>query len=383
MKKRTDKILTIIISIITIILYLLPTGFENKQNSDEFTIKEKVLVKEVNNKDIKTMGLVTVGSQELVIEILRGNFKGQLVKAKNLLMGQMSFDKIFKQGDKALAILKLDQEKESIISARASDIYRIDYELILFLLFALFLVSFAGWTGFKALLSFVFTAIAMWKILIPMFLKGYSPIPVAFIIITITTSVIILLISGFSRKGLVALIGSIAGISITTILALIFNIFFRIPGTVQDFSEMLLYTGFTHLRLSDIMISGIFIAAAGAVMDIAMDIATAQAELVEKVKDMSKKELIKSGFNIAYPVIGTMTTTLLFAYSGSFIFSLMVFMAKGTPLVNIVNMNYISHEILHTLVGSFGLVLVAPTTAIIGGYIYSKKNLKKPAILNS
>lgn len=158
------------------------------------------------------------------------------------------------------------------------------------------------------------------------------------------------------------------------------GIFFKIPDTVQEFSDALLYAGYTHLNLSAIFISCIFIAAAGAVMDVAMDIAAAQHEVIENNPSIETKELIKSGFNVAYPVIGTMTTTLLFAYSGSFMFVFMVFMSKGTPLITICNTNYIAAEILHTLVGSFGLVLVAPITAIVGGFIYP---YKKPPIKQS
>jgi uncharacterized membrane protein len=219
---------------------------------------------------------------------------------------------------------------------------------------------------------------AIWKVLIPFFLKGYQPIVISLFMVCITTTVIILLISGFSRKGLVALSGSIVGVTITSLLALLFGYFFSIPGTVKEYSEALLYAGFTHLRFSDMFLSAIFISAAGAVMDVAMDIAASQNELMLKKPEMKTKELILSGFNIAYPVIGTMTTTLLFAYSGSFLFIFMMFMAKGTPFMNICNYNYMAAEILHTLVGSFGLVLVAPATAIIGGYIYthSYKNKK-------
>jgi uncharacterized membrane protein len=195
------------------------------------------------------------------------------------------------------------------------------------------------------------------------------------LIVAATTAVIILLISGFTRKGFVALSGAVVGVGITTILAIVFGYFFRIPGTVQEFSETMLYIGFTKLKLSDIFLSTIFISAAGAVMDVAMDIAASQNELIEKRPDMRAKELIFSGFSIAYPVIGTMTTTLLFAYSGSFMFVFMMFLAKGTPMISIVNTNYIAAEILHTLVGSFGLVLVAPATAIIGGYIYTRTKL--------
>ena len=375
-KTKANKLFVITISLACFVLALLPTGFENPSLTNS-TQRVKAKVLSVDNDDLQSYSVVTVGTQELVLKILSGNFKGDTIRAQNVLMGQMKIDKVFKPQDRVLAVLMLDESDLKIISARADDIYRINLELLLFALFAMFLVFFAGWIGFKALISFVFTALTFWKILIPLFLKGYAPIPVSLIVVSMSTTVIILLISGFSRKGLVALSGSVVGILITSLLALLFGYFFKIPGTVQEFSETILYAGFLHLRLSDIFLSAIFISAAGAVMDVAMDIAASQNELIIKRPDLSVKELILSGFSIAYPVIGTMTTTLLFAYSGSFIFVFMLFMAKGTPMVSIFNTNYIAAEILHTIIGSFGLVLVAPATAIIGGYIYTIHGEKK------
>ncbi|MBU0955169.1 MAG: YibE/F family protein, partial [Spirochaetes bacterium] len=60
----------------------------------------------------------------------------------------------------------------------------------------------------------------------------------------------------------------------------------------------------------------------------------------------------------------------LFAYSSSYISLLMVFMAQNIPLANMLNLSYISADILTTLVGSFGLVTVAPLTALIAGLLY-------------
>ncbi len=369
--KRSNVIFTLSISLISIILIIFPTGFENPTMLRN-TFREKALVIYVDNRDLEKHSVVTVGTQDLRLRILSGKFKGDTVDAKNVLMGQMKTDKVFKVGDKALTIIKTNEAGE-VKSARADDIYRVNLMWLLFGLFALFLVGFARWTGFKALLSFVFTALAIWKILIPLILKGVPPIFISLIVVSLTTTVIIVLISGFTKKGLVALSGAIAGVTITSLLAVLFGFLFKIPGTVQEFSDAILYAGFTHLKLSDIFISCIFISAAGAVMDVAMDIAASQNELIEKKPDLHLKELIQSGFKIAYPVIGTMTTTLLFAYSGSFMFVFMLFMAKGTPMISIFNTNYIAAEVLHTLVGSFGLVLVAPVTAIIGGYVYTNK----------
>lgn len=368
--KKANLIFVSVISLSCILLLYIPTGFENaffKKNH----LREKAKVISVNNADLKKISVVTIGTQEVEMEILSGEKKGTIIKGSNVLLGQLKLDKVFKKGDTVLAVLKTDEHGDKILTARADDYYRIDIAWILFALFALFLVLFARIIGFKALLSFIFTALCFWKLLIPLYLKGYPPIFVGFSIVILTTIVIILLINGFKTRGFVALLGSIAGVSITSVLALIFDYYFRIPGTVKEFSETILYAGFLHLDMGDIFIASIFISAAGAVMDVAMDISAAQNELKLQNPGITRNELIRSGFRIAYPVLSTMTTTLLFAYSGSFIFIFMSFMSKGTPAITVFNTNYIAAEVLHTLVGSFGLVLVAPITAIIGGYLYT------------
>lgn len=372
--KKADVYFVVFVVLISVVLWFLPTGFENPDLKKN-TLREKATVISVDDSDLKRFGLILTGEQSMEIKILSGEFKGQRVKASNVLMGQMSVDKLFREGDRVLAVLKIDGNTGKIINARAAEQYRVDIELVLFALFGLFLIGYARWTGFRALLSFVFTALAIWKVLIPLFLKGIPPLPVSFLIVSATTSIIMLLITGFTKKGAVALAGAISGVALTTVLAVVFGALFRVPGTAKDFAEMLLYSGFYSLRLTDIFLSGIFISSAGAVMDMAMDIAASQAEVVEKNPGISRRELIFSGFRVGQAVIGTMTTTLLFAYSGSFTFVLMVFMAQGTPMEYIFNISYVAAEILLTLVGSFGLVLVAPVTAVLGGFIYTARKV--------
>ena len=138
-------------------------------------------------------------------------------------------------------------------------------------------------------------------------------------------------------------------------------------------SESLLYSGFQHLDLTAIFMSSIFIGASGAMMDLSVDITSAIYEVVEKKPDISWKEAAKSGMNVGRAAMGTMTTTLLLAYSGGYITLLMVFMAQGTPIDHILNYKYVSAEILDTVVGSFGLVTVAPFTALTAGILLTRK----------
>ena len=107
-------------------------------------------------------------------------------------------------------------------------------------------------------------------------------------------------------------------------------------------------------------------------MDLAMDVASGMDELRIRKPDIHFLDALRAGFGIGRPVVGTMTTTLLLAYSGGYMALLMVFMAQGVPVVNLLNLNYVAAEILHTLVGSFGLVTVAPFTAFVGALIYTR-----------
>ncbi len=83
-----------------------------------------------------------------------------------------------------------------------------------------------------------------------------------------------------------------------------------------------------------------------------------------------RRQLLGAGLRVGRAVVGTMTTTLLFAYSGGYIALLMMFMAQGVPLSNLFNLIYVAAEVLNTLVGSFGLVAVAPFTALVGAFLF-------------
>ena len=142
-------------------------------------------------------------------------------------------------------------------------------------------------------------------------------------------------------------------------------------------SESLLYSGFQHLNLTAIFTSSIFIGASGAMMDLSVDITSAIQEVVEKKPDISWKEAAKSGMNVGRAAMGTMTTTLLLAYSRGYITLMMVFMAQGTPVDHILNYKYVAAEVLDTIAGSFGLVTVAPFTALVGGLFLTVRKEKK------
>lgn len=359
----------VIVSIVCIIiLLLLPTGFEDAlQFKDAIKCRAKVLT--IDNSRIVDTGLIRSGQQVCTIQFLNGHFKGETTEGWNMLNGSLEQDKLFKVGDVAQVIVH--HNGEEIISANLIDHYRISGELILAIAFALFLIIFARGVGTRAVVSFILTVLVIWKLLVPCYLKGYNPIIIGWAVTAFLTVAILALVYGFDKRLLSSFSGAMLGITLTAILSVICTKEFKIHGAVMAYSETLLYSGFESLNLTRIFMSAISIGASGAVMDLSVDITSAVNEVVRNCPTISRRDAIKSGMSVARAAMGTMTTTLLLAYSGSSIALLMTFMAQGTPIYNILNYKYIAAEIIDTIVGSFGLATTAPFTALFAGIVLS------------
>lgn len=371
-QKFMEHIPTLATLLLILVLALIPTGFENKEvyrNAEKCQAK----ILEVNNSNIIDTGLVRSGEQSCKVEFVNGKYKGQTAAGVNMLSGSLEADKIFAPGDSALAAVY--SKDGSISSVTLIDHYRLNWELILGGVFCLFLILFAGKTGLRAILSFFLTVLVIWKVLVPLFLQGFQPVWTGLILTAFLVVMIIGLVYGFDKRFLSAAAGSCAGLLLTAVLGVLFTDLFQIHGAVMSSSESLLYSGYSGLSLTQIFMASIFIGSSGAMMDLAVDITSAMYEIAGQNPGIARKALLRSGMNVGKAAMGTMTTTLLLAYSGGFMALLMVFMAQGTPVDAILNYKYVAAEIIHTIVGSFGLVLVAPLTAVAGAFFFSAKTI--------
>jgi len=366
---RRDMVLTAAFALLTLALYFLPTGFENRLPRDTLTARGRVTA--TDNANLRQYGLVLEGDQRVTAELLDGPFKGRSVVADNLFLGKLELDKKFEPGDTALMALTV--RNGDVADAVAQDYYRLGAQAWVMGLFAVFLVAYAGWTGLKALLSFLFAALAIWKVMVPLFLADYDPIAVTVAVLAVLMASVLFLVGGVNRKALAAYLGSLLGVAATCLMALGFSGGFHLNGAVKPYAETLLYSGYAHLNLTRIFLATVFLGSSGAVMDLAMDVAASIAEVSAHHSGIGFWRLFTSGLRVGRAVVGTMTTTLLLAYSGGFMALFMVFMAQGVPMANVFNMSHVAAEVLNTVVGSFGLVLVAPFTALMGAWLMASK----------
>ena len=215
----------------------------------------------------------------------------------------------------------------------------------------------------------------IWKAVIPMVLNGFSASWTIFGCVCFLTAAIMFLVAGINRKGVAAFSGAIAGIFAGLCMTHLFTWLMKINGATLPYIQALYHSGYDFLNIQDLFTGAVILASSGAVMDLAMDIASGVEEVAIHNDTLSKKQLTASGMRIGKSVVGTMTTTLLLAYSGGYITLLMMFAVQGNSLFEILNNPLVAAESVKTLIGSFSLVLVAPFTAIFSGILLHKKQV--------
>ena len=326
----------------------------------------------VDDSQLTLTGLMEYGTQHLVVEMLEGPARGRRFSAENEMRAQLDIDKKFAPGDTAVVTWPAGGPQAGAALV-ARDHWRLGWAGVLFAAFAVLLVAFGGATGAKALFSFVFGCLAVWKILVPLCLAGWDAGTTVFAVVSLLTAVVMYLVAGATRTAAAAFLGAMLGVAASLALAMAFTRGMHVNGATMPFVQALLYSGYHDINLAEVFNGAVVLASSGAVMDLAMDISSGVAEVARRNPGLARRELLRSGLRIGRAVVGTMTTTLLFAYSGGYLTLLMVFAAQGTSPAAFLNSTLLSAELVKTLVGSFGLVLVAPFTAMVSAVLLAPR----------
>ena len=369
MKKATRKSLMLCLVMLAFcgLLCLLPDTHLNVTSAFP---REKVRIDSVDNSMLDAVGITYNGVQPCQVTILSGEHKGESYSSYNYLNSALDKDKLFAPGETAWAML---QEGANGPTVTLIDHYRTSIELGAVGVLALALILFGGVIGCGAMVSLAASAVIVWKLLIPLLLRGLNPMLAAFVTVIALTVLIDLLVAGFTRRCLVAILGSLAGTLMTCCVAILLTHLLKLDGGDLPYVVPLLAQSSMGVDTRSLYIGMVFLANSGALMDLSMDVSVSMEELHLHRPDLSRTALMKSGLTVGRSVLGTMTTTLMLAYSGNYLSMLMYFVGQGTPISDIVNLKYVSSQLLNTLVGSFGLVVAAPLTALIAGFAYTRE----------
>ena len=123
------------------------------------------------------------------------------------------------------------------------------------------------------------------------------------------------------------------------------------------------------LHVSGLFVSGILIASLGAVMDVAMSIASSCWELRELNPALPRAALFRSGMNIGRDAMGTMANTLILAFAGSSLNVLLLLQIYDYPFIQIFNTDAIATEMIRGVAGSIGIILTVPLVALLSAQL--------------
>lgn len=308
-----------------------------------------------------------LGQQYIRVKILTGEFKGSVMETVNYLNAYSNVD--CREGTRIIVRLDLDDSGAPYIVS----VPNYDRGLVLFGLLAVFillLVLIGGKKGAMAVLGLGYTVACVWFMLVPLLLRGVPPIPATIGIVALTTAASLLLLTGFSKKTLCATLGCVGGVAAAGLFAAAAGALSPMNGfNMSEAEELVLRAYDSQLHISGLLVSGILIASLGAVMDVAMSIASACNELHEVNPALSRRELFRSGMNIGRDAMGTMANTLILAFAGASLNILILFQAYGFPAIQILNTDAIVIELIRGIAGSVGIILTVPLVSLLSARI--------------
>ncbi len=340
----------------------------------EILVKGKVIEVIAEEESIDPLSQQPTMNQILKVRITSGKFKGKEVAVINYQTDNPVFNIKVKEGNGVIVALEMDQiEKNKIKEAYIADHLRQDELYFLLLLFVIVVLAIGWRKGAKALCALLLTMFLIWGVLLPGFLHGYDPIFLTAVIAIISTVVTLLIVGGRTLKSITAIIGTLGGVAVAGLLAFIVGNATYLTGFGSEEAAMLLYIPqASNLDIRGLLFSGIIIGALGASMDMSMSIASAVEEVKRVCPELSIWQLFQSGMNVGRDVIGTMANTLILAYTGSSLQLILIFMAYKESLLKIFNLDMIASEVVRSLSGSIGMIMVIPLTAVIAALLYGR-----------
>lgn len=314
------------------------------------------------------------GNQKVLATITSGEYKGQsceLVNSNSYQRGAFCVP-----GTKIIAFVQPDTDGNLTGSVYNYD--RTGMIYVLLGLFALVLILVGGKKGFASLYALIFTFVCIVCMYIPLLYVGMNGIIAAILTAVVILVASIYIINGWSTKTVCAIIGTTIGVAISGLLAMIIGMASNLTGyNMQDVESMVYIGNSTKLDIANILYAGVLISSLGAVMDVSVSVVAAMQEIHEKAPRLQAKELFVSGMHVGHDMMGTMSNTLILAYTGSATGVLLTVYSYEMPYLQMMGYNSIIIEIVCGLCGTIGVILTVPLQAFITTLALKSNILRK------
>ena len=331
--------------------------------------------------------------QVLSFRILSGQFRGETIQVNNIWTGRAFGDRVIRKGN----VLFLDIPLRDPMNPRIDTVSMREYFRTPFLLYlagalGVLMILVAGMKGVRAILTLFVTALTVLYVLVPLTVAGYNPIAIALLIAAFLTFTTFLLITGLSYKLISGVIGTLGGLAAVGVLSVLSQHVMALTGLAQEFGFLelglaLWRTSSSHgWNFTGILSAGIILGAVGAMMDVSMSISSSVHEVKQVNPNITVRQAIRAGLNVGRDIMGTMADTLIFAYLGAHMMTMLLpridFPEVGIlyPFLRLVNDEATAVAIIQAVVGTIGLVLTVPIAAGVAGFLTQYAKVDKSEI---
>ena len=303
-----------------------------------------------------------LGSQEILATLQEGPNAGTQVEILNYLNRTQNVEVSAGQ----TVIVCADEPENAAPYYTVYSYYRNPAILGIILFFGALILVVGRGTGAKSLLGLAYTIFAVLLFLLQAIFHGLPSVPITLLTVAVTTIVSLLLMAGASKKCFAAILSTIAGLLLSTGVFAVFQGLLHISGYTMDEAEsLLLVTQATGLDLGNLLRAS----------------TKAIWEMREEIHRLNPEhgfsQLVRSGMNIGRDTIGTMTNTLIMAFTGTSLTTMLVLMGYGYSFQQLLNSNYLAMELAQSIASTAGVVLTVPVTSLIGAWMFTKWDGKK------
>lgn len=327
--------------------------------------------------DESTPDRVEKGNQRALIRILTGEHAGQTAELY-FMVGYFAGPKLA-AGDSITVLQIVDEESRALQEVTYYQYDRIPMVWVVLGLFVLAVLLVGGKTGLKSLLGLAVTVTALIWIFCPLWMRGGDPVWLALGVCALVTVLSFVLLGGVCRKTLCAIAATLAGVALAALFGVLAQKLCRVTsfqlydvnGEIADLVN--LQSRGYPVRVHGILTAGILIASLGAVMDVAMSLSSAIRELKQVNPELSRGALFRSAMNIGRDMVGTMTNTLILAFVGSSLVTVIRLWMQGPSARVLLSSAYFAVELIQAVSSSIGVILTVPLTAVIGAVFFSRR----------
>ncbi len=366
-----QKTITSLVLISTIIIAVAIPSFAKGYIDKRFYAKATIT--SINTVNVTKESGIKIDEVHVKLKVLDGKFKDQIKTAIYGTESDLPTDLKYKVGD--TYFIGISKTYDVGTSAHIS-IYHADNSfniIVIITLMVLSIIAIGKLKGIASLFALIATIGLIFLVLIPLTLKGYPPLPIAVGISIVSIMITLPIIAGFHLKTGAAILGAIAGVTFASLLALFFGEIMNLSGMITNEMLTVFYVSNVKIDLKSVLLSGMILAALGAIMDICISMASATAEIFHAKPDIDEKEAFQSVLNIGTDILGTMVNTLILAYVGSSLALILLITMRIQPDMSfwmVLNYNPVLSEIVKSVVGSIGMFISIPITALISVKLY-------------